>query len=34
MEDGSVRSFPFSSAPQWNAGDRVQVVDGRLTNRG
>ena len=34
MEDGSVRSFPYNSAPGWNAGDRVEVIDGHLSARG
>lgn len=34
MEDGSMRSFPYSAAPNWNAGDRVQVVNGQLSNQG
>jgi outer membrane lipoprotein SlyB len=34
MDDGSIRSFPYSSAPNWNAGDHVQVVNGHLSNRG
>jgi outer membrane lipoprotein SlyB len=34
MEDGSVRSFPYSAAPNWNAGDRVQVVNGQLSAQG
>ncbi len=34
MDDGSMRSFPSSSAPSWNAGDRVQVVNGQLSAQG
>lgn len=30
MEDGQVRTFPYNSQPNWNAGDRVRVVDGYL----
>lgn len=33
MEGGEVRTFPFSQQPGWNVGDRVRVVDGRLTSR-
>jgi outer membrane lipoprotein SlyB len=33
MESGEVRSFPYNQQPDWNAGDRVRVVDGRLTTR-
>lgn len=33
MEDGEVRSFPYAQQPGWSAGDRVRVVDGRLTSR-
>jgi outer membrane lipoprotein SlyB len=33
MEDGRVRTFPYSSQPGWNVGDRVKVVDGQLASR-
>lgn len=33
MEDGEVRTFPFTQQPSWNVGDRVKVVDGQLTAR-
>lgn len=33
MDDGDVRTFPFSQQPGWNAGDRVRVVNGQLTSR-
>jgi len=32
MDDGRVRSFPSSSQPRWNPGDRVRVVDGHLAS--
>jgi outer membrane lipoprotein SlyB len=34
MENGEMHSFPYSEQPSWSAGDRVRVVDGRLTTRG
>lgn len=34
MENGEMRSFPYSEQPSWRSGDRVRVVDGRLTARG
>lgn len=34
MDDGSIRTFPYSQQPAWSAGDRVRVVDGQLTARG
>lgn len=34
MEDGRLRSFPYSEQPGWNVGDRVRVMDGQLTTRG
>jgi outer membrane lipoprotein SlyB len=30
LDDGTVKSFPSSTSPYWNAGDRVRLVDGRL----
>jgi len=33
MEDGDVRTFPYSQQPGWSVGDRVRVVDGKLTSR-
>lgn len=33
MEDGSIRTFPYSQQPAWSVGDRVRVVDGQLTSR-
>lgn len=33
MEDGDVRTFPFSQQPGWSTGDRVRVVNGQLTAR-
>jgi outer membrane lipoprotein SlyB len=33
MEDGEIRTFPYSQQPSWSAGDRVRVVDGHLTSR-
>lgn len=33
MEDGSIRTFPYAQQPGWNAGDRVRVVNGHLTER-
>ena len=33
MDDGRIRTFPYSAQPGWNAGDRVRVVDGHLTAR-
>lgn len=34
MEDGSVRTIPYSTQPGWNEGDRVRVVNGALEARG
>lgn len=34
MDDGSIRTFPYSQQPAWGTGDRVRVVDGQLTARG
>lgn len=34
MDDGSIRTFPYTQQPSWNAGDRARVVDGQLTARG
>ena len=34
MEDGSVRSFPDSGQSGWRSGDRIKVVNGRLTSQG
>lgn len=33
MENGTVRTFPYNSQPNWNVGDRIKVVDGYLTSR-
>lgn len=33
MEGGEVRSFPYPQQPAWSVGDRVRVVDGRLSAR-
>jgi outer membrane lipoprotein SlyB len=33
MEDGKIRTFPYAAEPGWNVGDRVRVVDGKLTSR-
>ncbi|GIZ53563.1 outer membrane lipoprotein [Noviherbaspirillum aridicola] len=33
MEDGDTRMFSYAQQPGWNVGDRVRVVDGRLTSR-
>jgi outer membrane lipoprotein SlyB len=33
MENGSTRTFTPSNPPDWRAGDRVKVIDGRLTSR-
>ena len=30
LNDGSTRSFTFASAPGFNSGDRIRVVDGNL----
>jgi len=30
LDDGSVRTFRQSKAPQWRSGDRVRIVKGRL----
>lgn len=32
MEDGSSRHFDYESAPAFQPGDRVKVVDGRIVN--
>jgi outer membrane lipoprotein SlyB len=34
MENGNTRTFTPSTQPEWHAGDRVRVSDGRLTSRG
>ncbi|HYD79325.1 MAG TPA: glycine zipper 2TM domain-containing protein [Paucimonas sp.] len=34
MEDGSTRTFPYTTQPSWNEGDRVRVVNGELTGHG
>jgi outer membrane lipoprotein SlyB len=34
MDDGSIRTFPYSQQPGWTAGERVKVVNGALTARG
>lgn len=33
MEDGEIRTFPYSEQPNWSAGDRVRVINGHLTSR-
>lgn len=33
MENGTVRTFPFTKQPSWSAGDQVRIVKGRLTAR-
>jgi outer membrane lipoprotein SlyB len=33
MEDGTLRTFPYSAQPGWNAGDRVKVVNGTLASQ-
>jgi outer membrane lipoprotein SlyB len=33
LETGAVRTFPYTQQPGWNVGDRVRVVEGRLTAR-
>jgi outer membrane lipoprotein SlyB len=33
MDDGRIRTFPYSAQPGWNEGDRVRVVNGKLTSR-
>jgi len=33
MENGSVRTFPYASQPDWGVGDRVKVLNGALTSR-
>lgn len=33
MEDGEVRTFPYSQQPGWSVGDRVRVVNGQLASR-
>ena len=30
LDDGTLRTFKQSSAPQWSSGDRVRIVKGRL----
>lgn len=32
MEDGSVRTFPYDSPPSYQAGNKVRVVNGTLTD--
>lgn len=34
MDDGRIRTFPYAAQPGWSAGDRVRVVNGKLTARG
>ncbi|MFZ6750269.1 glycine zipper 2TM domain-containing protein [Undibacterium sp. Ren11W] len=34
MENGNTRTFTPSTQPEWHAGDRVRVNDGRLISRG
>jgi outer membrane lipoprotein SlyB len=33
MEDGRTRTFSYGEQPGWSAGDRVRVVNGKLTAR-
>ena len=33
MEDGSNRTFNFSGPPSYQAGDKVKVIDKKLTRR-
>jgi outer membrane lipoprotein SlyB len=33
MDNGTVRTFPYNSQPNWNIGDRIRVVDGYLTTQ-
>jgi len=33
MEDGTLRTFPYSTQPGWNAGDRVKVINGTLASQ-
>ncbi len=33
MENGTVRTFPYNSQPNWNVGDRIKVVNGYLTSQ-
>jgi outer membrane lipoprotein SlyB len=33
MDDGSVRTFPYTSQPGFNAGDRVKVINGTLASQ-
>ena len=33
MEDGRSRTFNFSSATSYRTGDRIKVVDGKLTRQ-
>lgn len=34
MEDGSVRSIPYSQEPGWSVGERVRIVNGQIAARG
>ncbi|HEX7634516.1 MAG TPA: glycine zipper 2TM domain-containing protein, partial [Noviherbaspirillum sp.] len=34
MEDGSIRTLPYTQQPGWTAGDRVRVENGHLTSLG
>jgi outer membrane lipoprotein SlyB len=34
MDNGAIRNFPYNNQPNWQAGDRIRVVDGYLTARG
>ena len=33
MEDGQVRTFPYTQQPSWTVGDHVRVVNGQLASR-
>jgi outer membrane lipoprotein SlyB len=33
MEDGTLRTFPYTTQPGWNAGDRVKVINGTLASQ-
>ncbi len=33
MDNGTVRTFPYNNQPNWNIGDRINVVDGYLTSQ-
>jgi outer membrane lipoprotein SlyB len=33
MEDGTLRTFPYTTQPGWNAGDRVKVINGALASQ-